>query len=274
MRRLRSALLGSGIALIAAAGAAPAASADVTVTLSPNVAGKPSTVTVDASGTDPDFNGRIPQSVILAIQRGFVFDRRAVAALCSAQQAQSLSCPESSRIGSGSATVTASGALVPGGSQDYTAQIDIFAAAPSTAGDLADIVIEVSTPGGKVGGKGRLVPIATGTFGYEVRFDNLPSPGQSLPPGVTVTLKRLQVTVGVHRTVTSTKIVKKRVKVKRRRRHGRRYRIVRRKVTIRRSYNLITNPSTCAGTWAAQLRVRFSDGQELVRDRQTACISA
>ncbi len=220
--------------------------APVSARLDPSVAGARSHLLVEAHGRP--YDGRSPSAVVLAVQRGFRLDPRAAAARCTAQQANDLACPETSRIGRGSATVTASGVLVPGGAEDFQATLGFFVGSTPHAGDLAAVVVTVSEP--KTNTRraltGRVVRVPDGPFGYELRFDG---PGQAmgaLPPGVTVELKSLQVDVGAQRTVTHTSRVK---------RHGRTVR-VRRRVT----YALVTNPSTCAGAWTGELRASFADG--------------
>jgi hypothetical protein len=249
-------------ALAFAAGALIASSApgqpapEGTVQLTPNTAGKPSTLSFDLNPEEMG-TAETPQSVTLFIANGFKFDRRARAERCSDAQAQQVACPPKSRIGTGQAIVNASGFLVPGGSQDFTASIEMFLAAPASPGDLAGVVVQVSEPttGIRRSGRGRLTRVAEGPFGSALVFDEFPGAVQP-PPGVTIDVKRVQLSVGARRRVRKVKKVRKKKKVVR-------------KVRVRRYY-LITNPPTCTGSWPFQVRVRFPSG-EVVRDGAIGC---
>jgi hypothetical protein len=264
-------LLAAGLAL--AGPAAAQSSPQGSVTLDPATPGRASHAALHVSGGTATSGQPTPQAIVVAFQRGFVFDATAAAERCTPQQAQSSSCPEASRIGKGSAVVNVSGALFPGGSQDFTATIDVFIAPPAQKGDLAGVVVRVSQPQyGSRSLSGRLVPVAAGPFGAELRFEGLDQATQGFP-GVTVTLKQLDVNVGTERTVTTTKVVRKRVRVKRGK-HGarRRYRIRKRTVRTRTAHALITNPATCTGAWYGQLRVVYADHQDQ-QDLSTPCSS-
>jgi hypothetical protein len=257
---MRTLLATVALALAAGALLAPAGPAQTapegTVQLVPNTAGKPSTLSLDMNPQEPG-GTETPRSVSLFIARGFRFDSRARPTRCSDADAQRVACPSKSRIGTGQAMATASGFLVPGGSMDFTASIELFVAA-AAAGDVAGVVVQVSEPttGIRQSARGRLVPVVEGPFGLELRFDQFPGTGQ-VPPGVTIDVKRIQMTVGAKRRVR---------KVKRIRRKGK---VVKKKVRIRRYY-LITNPPTCAASWPYQVRVGFPSS-ELVRDGTIAC---
>ena len=233
-------------ALLLTAIAAQAQSPGLTISLQPNVTGRPSTLVIDAEGQSSPSDNRLPKSATLSIQRGFRLDPHARSARCSRQQAENFDCPKASRIGGGEAVVTASGAIVPGGSQDFTAQIDLFLAPPARAHDLAGVVVYVHEPttGTRGTATGRLVSRARGPFAYELRFDQL-SAGQSPPPGVTIKLKHLELRVGARRVVT---------------RAG--HRILR---------SLITNPPSCDGTWNGHGLVTYTDGSSSAADLSVAC---
>jgi hypothetical protein len=245
MRRRFLPLLLVAIAL-AIAGIAPAQTPGLTITLDPNLAGRPSTLVIEADGQSGQSDGRVPKSAVLSVQRGFRLDPRARAARCSPQRAKDFNCPKASRIGGGEAVVTASGAIVPGGSQDFTAAIDLFLAPPARRNDLAAVVVYVHEPttGTRGASTGRLVPRGSGPYGYELRFDRLGA-GQSPPPGVTIKLKHLELRVGARRVVT---------------RAGRR--------TV---HNLITNPAQCDGTWDGHGAVTFTDGSVSEAGLTVAC---
>ena len=234
---MRKPLLAFSLAGVALTGTTFAASGPpgLTISLQPNVTGRPSTLVIEADGQPDQSDGRVPKSAVLSIQRGFRLDPRARSARCTQQRAEQFNCPKASRIGGGEAVVTASGAIVPGGSQDFTAAIDLFLAPPERPHDLAGVVVYVHEPttGTRGTSTGRLVPRANGPYGYELRFDDLGA-GQSPPPGVTIKLKHLALKVGARRAVT---------------RAG--HRVV---------HNLITNPPRCNGTWHGHGTITFTDG--------------
>jgi len=245
--------------LVAAAGlaltATPIASSQQapagTVGVTPNTAGKPSTVFLDFDPGSVASSEGAPRSIVLDILRGFKIDVRSRAARCSDAAAQSFQCPDASRIGSGSAIVNARSFFLPSGGKDLTVSIAAFLAPPAGAGDLASVVLLVneSTTGTRRVLRGRLVRLASGPFGAELSIDVSGIAGA--PVGVTLKVTRFRMLVGARRTVRRVKIVKKRVRT----RHGTK---VRRKRVVRRvRYNLITNPRTCAGTWPYQVRVLF-----------------
>ena len=254
---VRRLLLISAVAAAFLVAPASAQAPGVTVTLSPNTAGRSSTLVLSADGQADQVNGRIPRSAVISVQRGFRVDPRARAARCTSSQASSFSCPAASRIGTGQAIVTASGAFVPGGSQDFTASIELFLGAAAQRGDVAGVVVVVREPttGQRGTGTGRIVRLASGPYGYELRFDRIPA--QTPPPGVTIRLKRLDLRAGARRTVTVRRTV----------RRGGRRRTVRRRVT----YSLITNPTSCDGSWNGHAAVGFTDGSSLEGDVTSPC---
>ena len=242
-----------GLLLLAAAVGAHGQAADGTIEVAPNVAGRASELHVDFRPT-PEQNeqARNAQAIVIAAARGFRVDPRSRRRRCSEEQARQFECPEASRIGAGQADGTAS---IGGGSQSFTASIDVFLAPPPQPGDVAGIVVQFREPqsGQRGQARGRIVRVPTGPFGVEVRFEDLAGLTPSLP-GVTITVDRIQLRVGARRKVV--RII---------RRDGRRIRRVRR-------YTLIRNPRTCAGSWPYQVRGRYPDREE-VRDGSLACAS-
>jgi hypothetical protein len=206
----------------------------------PNVAGKGAKLVLDVK---PPASSQSPSSAVLSIARGFRFDRRARKQRCSDEQAANFNCPEASRVGRGTADVTATGPIFPGGSQKYVAKIDVFLTHPQQRGDIAGFVVQVSesTTGVRGSGRARLVRHRSGPYGSQLRFDSIPA-SPSLPPGFSVRVDRIQVRLGASR----------RIRV-RRRVHGRTRR-------VRKRVYLIRNPRTCSGSWPYALHVAYSDG--------------
>src|SRR5918992_1125127 len=140
---MRRALTGSLVLLVAST---PAAQAQVQ--LVPNQAGKPSELRIDlgARGTT-----------------------------CSGASAEGFSCPEASRIGSGSAEFVVRGPFLPPEGLADSASIAVFIAPPVQSGDLFGVEVQVTEQRFGMQGRsvGRLVPIPSGPFGSELRFESL-----------------------------------------------------------------------------------------------------
>jgi hypothetical protein len=236
--------------MAAVASAATAQTPGLTIRLDPNLIGRPSSLLVEAEGQSGQTDGRVPRSVVLSVQRGFVIDPRSRAARCSPRQARNFNCPRASRIGGGQAVVTASGAIIPGGSQDFTASIDLFLAPPPRNHDVAGLVVAIEEPttGQRGTATGRIVRRGSGPYGYELRFEDLGA-GQAPPPGITIELKRLDLRTGARRSVVVG-------------RGDNRHRV---------TYSLITNPSACDGTWNGHAVLSFSDGSSEERGLSAAC---
>lgn len=230
--------------------------------MKPATAGKPSRVSVEASGAAASSNDEIPRSVVLRIAQGFKIDRRARSKRCSAQQAADFDCPARSRIGRGTADVTARGPLLGPDGRSATAQIEAFIAPRKTKADLAGVVVQISEPstGERGSGTGRLVRLpSNGTFGAEIRFDDFPEVDP--PSGYSVELERLTFSAGAKRVLKKRRTIKKRVNGE----------IVRKTVIKKRRFYLIRNPRTCAGSWPYEVRVAFPTEPEEVRSGSVPC---
>lgn len=238
---LRRALYALALAALTAVALASPALAQsegtLRVRLDPNLAGAGSRLLVEASGQEFQSGGALPRSVVIATARGFRFDPRAVAGRCTDQQARAFTCPANSRIGGGQAEGSASGPLVPGGSQNFTATIDLFLA-PARRGEVAGVVVQITLGGFRATARGSFVSVSSRRYGAELRFD-FPDQ-QPVPPGVTLSVRRVTLTVGAARRVNG----------------------------VRRT--LIRNPATCRGSWPYQVRVGFSD-RTVVRNGSAPC---
>jgi hypothetical protein len=242
-----------------------------TASAQPNQAGQPSKIVIDAHGSAGGVGQTVPSGVTVAIDRGFQIDL-AAADRCTSAQAANFTCPSSSQVSSGTFSGTYSYATFQG---SFNGTIEAFLG-PTENGDLADVFVEVDVAGGKHGASGQLVAVNDPTFGYELRFDPLPSAG--LPPGVMITVNQLTVTTGASRTVSAPSAPRPGSRTHSGRRHGcrRRHRSCRRHRSRARgsattgTHSLITNPTACAGSWPLQLRVRYSDHTD-VRDAAIAC---
>ncbi|HEX8065782.1 MAG TPA: hypothetical protein VF520_04555 [Thermoleophilaceae bacterium] len=228
----------------------------------PAKAGKPSHAFLDLRlSEDPQSNGENLTSFVVAAQRGTKLDPKAVAELCSDARATAVDCPGKSKVGSGKVYITASNAFT---TVPLTVDLELFLAAPKQSGDLRSVVVQFKEPQSGQQGilRGRLVPLASGPFGYELRFDDMSA--ASKPPegsNVTIRVERLTSEVGAFRyerkkayKTVKKNGVKKRVKY---------YRKI--------PHNLITNPKTCDGAWEYQIRIGYPGGRESVRDASTPC---
>jgi hypothetical protein len=243
----RIALLALVLTLTVLAGLASAQTISaLDATLSPDRAGRAATLSVEASGAS-ELGETIPDSIVLAVQRGFRFDPRAVATRCSDAQAAAVACPVTSAIGTGTAQLTASGPLVFGGPQTVVATLAGFLSPPH-AGEVAGIILELSEPKTHTlrAVRGRLVAKASGRYGYEVRFEGFGSAAPTLPPGITIALDRLTLKLGTHRRALLS--------------------------GHRRTVSLITNPAHCGAhhAWIGQLRITAA-GAEQRRNVAVAC---
>ena len=140
------------------------------------------------------------KSLILTGPRGLKVDARSRSKRCSAEQARDFNCPKESKIGSGEAAGHASGGVVPGGRQDFTAKIETFLAPRVRKGDIAGVVLQINEPqsGNKGSVTGRIVPVrGSKKFGVKLRFDDFPEPPEY--PGVTIAVDRITLLTGARR---------------------------------------------------------------------------
>lgn len=244
----RGAAVGAAAVVVGACGAAIAQGpAAFSVTLTPNVVDKGTVVdvVVDGSQLGGAGEGQTPTGARLVTQDGFRFDPRAVAEVCTEDQA----CPAGSRIGGGTANATV-GFL--GVTRAVTAEITAFLGKPVKDGDAGGVVVDVRIPefDQRFTARGRVL----GGPPLELRFDDIAGAGQ-VPAGVSFRLDRLALKLGAHRTLIVTKTKTKKV-----RRGGKTVRRkVKVKVKVRR--DLLRTPKTCGGTWTARGVVDFADGQ-------------
>jgi hypothetical protein len=240
VRRVATLSVPAAILAAIASLAGPASAAEPLV-LNPNEAGEGTRLEIDV---DPRSGGEEPQSLSLMLKRGFRLDTRSVSALCTVPQANSGSCPEGSSIGRGHTEVTLSGYLEPDDSADVISRIDAYLAPAAQPGDSAGMVLQLTELISKQRTHltGRIIPVASGLFGYELRVDSLPT-GEP-PPPVTATFKRLRLFIQARRKVVKTKKVRGR------------------KVKKRIRYHLFRNPRNCPGSWSYEVRIRLASREE------------
>jgi hypothetical protein len=260
---LRRTMLVTTVLVLMLATGARAQDTTISAALTPNTPAAASTFGLAINGAAPELAGAVPESLAVGLQRGFALDLGAVAGRCDASHVTTGDCPAESRVGSGSAVVHASGFI----NKDIPATIDIFLADPAQAGDLASVVLRVTALGQSRTVRARLLALPAGVpFGYELLAAGFAAAVPTFP-GVALALSTLNLQLGASRTVTKT--VVKHVKVKRK---GKRV-TVKRKVKRKVRHDLIHNPATCAGSWAARVTVRVA-GVDHARDLAVPCTPA
>jgi len=214
------------VTTVAWAGTASAAGGAAVVTkLTPNRISAASTASVSITGLSA---AGLPSSVELLLQRGFSTSAKSVSVLCKAGQASSSTCPSASQIGTAAAGVSLFGTPL-------AVPLKLFLSEPSKAGDIASVILSGSEDGISLNVSGRLfVPRRRG---LELLFAAFPS--------APVTLDSLAFYVHATRTTTS----------KGKREHGHRK-------TVKTQHSLITNPSSCTGSWTGTVTLSYSSGSE------------
>lgn len=214
-------------------GSAAPAGAQATSSVTPDQAGKPSTLSFEVDGSAAPIGGRLPSAMELAAP-GFKVNRKAVARRCSEQAAKLNECPRRSLMGKGSLLI---GVTAPDGTRDVDVAVNVY------LNSRARILAVAYVFGWRV------VPASLRTAdGFVVDFDPLPA----APPfeGVSYTLRRISFDFGAKRVIRT------------RTRSG---------VVRKRRVHLLRNPSNCAGSWASSVSLRFPDGSVTPFDAPTPC---
>lgn len=268
------------LALLAGALIPSPATAQVTSAAEPNSPASASRIKLGVDGAASAFGGRVPTGIALLLDRGFQVDL-ATPAVCGYSAGQGGGCPARSQVAAGSALVETS--TLGGPATEVRAVIDVFRAERPGTGQPADILAPllavIRTEDRKSYSEGYVRRTDQAPFGYEVRFDQLSTPGA--PLGTTVRLKRFDLDLGAAWTepVTVTRKVrckqssrsrscKKRAGCKAGKRCAR-YRTVRE--TRLEQHNLLRNPERCTGTWGARTVATFADGSTATLDAPIAC---
>jgi hypothetical protein len=268
---------------------------DGTAKLDPATAGAGSHLLIDAQGpAGGGFHRReIPTGLTIALNKGFGYEPGAVAGICSDDDANNDRCPPNAIVGTGALDVLAEGYAFGPDGQHFTAQLTFYRANPRDPADPMGIVFSFrETSSGFHGASiGRVMTIDDGALGSQLRWDQLPIP--KLPPGMSFTLERLRIDFGAgsatppQRVQPTAKKKKKRArrcrKVTRRTRSGRKRTVFvcRKKHRRRRSSSrarsaqagaLLTNPTSCTGSWKVRLELTYPSGTEQ-RDADAPCAS-
>jgi hypothetical protein len=191
-----------------------------------------------------------PTSLEVLLQRGFTASTNAVAKRCTSTQWQSNGCPAASKIGTGSVVASALGLTA-------TVPVTLFLATPLEAGDVGAIIIRGTLDGQTLTLPGRIFVPSQG--GLELLFSSF-AQYASLP----VTLDGLTLRAKASHTVTRT-VTKKVTKIVTTGKgtHKKRHRVTKKvKEKIRTVYSLLTNPSSCTGTWTGTAILTYSSGTD------------
>jgi len=243
------------------------AMAGVTAQLTPNTAGAGAHLGLDVAGQDGGLRSRqIPSGLAIGFQKGFAFDPNAVAGTCTDPSAASKGqCPANSIVGTGSVEVFAEGYAFGPNGQHFTAALTFYKAPPQAPGDPMGVVFYFREPqtGYQDASFGRLMPVADPVLGMAVRWDKLPIP--NLPQGLYFTLQHLKVDLGAGAATPPVRVTTSHKKHRRHRRHHRH-----RASAAQSGPALMTNPTSCAGTWRIQLEVDYSSAADK-HDVDAAC---
>lgn len=217
--------------LVLASTAAAAGGPTANVTLSPAKVKAATTAHVQVTGPLPS---GLPSSISVTVQKGFTSSVKAVKVLCTAAQATSEGCPAQSFVGNGQIVATATGL------GQVTVPLTLALGAPSQAGDISTVYIYGKLGTFPLGVTARLFNTGNGLELLTGAFPALPI------PGLTVQVDSLTLNAHAKQSVT------KKVKV------GKGKHKKTKKVTT--VYSLLTNPSTCTGTWTGSVSVAFASG--------------
>jgi hypothetical protein len=231
------------LTVIGVVGLAGTATAQVTVTATPQRAGKASHVQFAINGAEAPISARIPSALSLSLPSGFSLDRAVAPKRCRTLSAKLNECPAASQIGTGSLTITVF--YTGHAPRNVTFHLRIFMRTSTS-------VIGVTFLSGW-----RVVPATlSDQGGVSLDFNPLPTP----PVFAQVSYALDQITINLG---TTHKIVKvRKVKV-----HGH---LVRRHKTV--VHSLLHNPTSCStGSWPASASLAFPDGTSLNLPAPIAC---
>jgi hypothetical protein len=225
------------LTIAALLGTAAPAGAQATSAVTPNRAGKASTLNFDVDGLAPPLDARLPRALGVAVPRGFRADLRAVSKRCSEQAAKLNECPRGSQIGNGSLLVEIR--APDGGVRDTNIRLSVFLNSRSRILAVAYVFGWQVVPG-----------TLNTAGGIALTFDELPSGEAFEPLGFSFRLKRISLEFGASRVIKTRKV----------RRVG-----GRRRVRVRRDrVHFIRNPKACrTGSWDASVSLTYRAGAPL-----------
>ena len=235
--------------------------------LDPSVARQGTALLVTADASVLSSKGQSAESVSFALARGVRVDSAARERLCARDRAARSACPASSRIGFGRFVVAVRGFGLGSGETELMWSIDAYLGTPLRRGDAASVVLTGRLLGASsvsallepaLGTRvpststtvGRLVRLASGKYGIELRFEKLPVELDVATP-VTATPARLELALSAVRRVRQDFVRRVRVRTL----SG--YEV--RRIPDHRlvGHHLLRTPQSCNGSWPLELRVSF-----------------
>ncbi|WP_354700453.1 hypothetical protein DSM112329_00730 [Paraconexibacter sp. AEG42_29] len=220
---------------------------------------------------------KTPSTIRVDTPAGVRLNTKAVAALCSPEQAKALSCPPASKVAKGGVSLETE--IIGGYGGTIAPTATVYLTPPTQPGDLAGLTLQAASS-----------ESATFTIpGRVIRGANAGAPAllfdlsttAKLPSGVTAKVKDLSLVMGARRplrvTVTQTRKVKQTTRV--RGKDGKlrkRTRTVTKKVKVRKTVtqNLITTPKTCAGSFMSTVTYGYTDGSVNALPGATPCFKS
>lgn len=263
---VRRSLLALATAALVTLGGAAGASAQEgvgSVGLNPNKVSAASNAQIAIAGVT-GFS-TLPTGVELLLQPGFTSSIKAVTALCSGMAATTGNCAPASQIGTGVVQVSFFGS-------GTAVQVALYLGPPLQSGDISSVVVVGNFQGTALNITGRIFTPPGG--GLEVLLPSFPSLPVTLTSfAVSLSASQTQIKHLTKRiTKTHTKFVyrgkgkkRHRVKVKYKTHKTIHY-------TVRVVYSVVTNPSTCSGTWTGTAILTFASGVDSL-PLSTACTS-
>jgi hypothetical protein len=245
--------------------------------LDPSVARQGTALLVAADESLLSSNGQSADSISFALARGMRVDSASRARLCGRNQAARSACPLASRIGFGRFIVAVRGYALGEGETELMWSIDAYLGKPLRRGDAASVVLTSKLLGaGSVAALlepalgtrvpitattiGRVVRRASGAYGIELRFPELPVRLDVAAP-ITATPARLELALSAVRRTRQDFIRRIRVRTL----SGYEVREIRDHRLI--GHHLLRAPRSCNGSWPSELRVGFPGRVKRTRSR-------
>jgi hypothetical protein len=263
--------------LVSAGAAGASAQSAAPLSFDPNIAAQGTALVIAADDTALTRDGQWAGSLVFALPRGTRLDPASRRLRCTAAQAARGTCPLESRIGFGRFVVDVAGFLLPGGDTQLTWSVVAYLGTPVQRGDPASVVLSSTLLGAdsvaallapSLGTSvpsfatttGRLVRRASGAYGLELRFTELPAALQVAAP-ITAKPTHLELSISAVRRTRQNFFHRIRVRTP----SG----YVIQKIRDHRlvGHDLLRAPRSCGTSWPYELRVGFPGGVQRTTGR-------
>ena len=258
------------IACTAAAGAAVAGAASSSpVAYTPSSTKAPNELTIDINPSTLVPPNETPEQVALSLPKGTTFDATSRTKTCTPVQAGEEGCPPAAMVGFGHFVVHLTYPGLEGGQTDLLGYLEGYLGKPLNSGDPASISFEVELLGvdkikaflhqnfglvihTETGVAARIQKLSSGPYGLQISFAGIP--GIQVPPVIGITMTRFKLQLGAvdlkkvtffHNITVVGLNGPEHLRIKDHR--------------LDLQY-LLTDPSTCHGSWPFQVQVTFPDG--------------